>query len=880
MTDNTDQKFVHLHNHSYYSLLDGLSSCEDLVDCAVDLGFKSLALTDHGSCAGLYRFNEVCHEKGIKPILGMEGYICDDHTVKEKGIRPNHIVLLAKNEIGYKNIIQLSSFGYLHGFYYRPRFDFAELEKHKEGVIVTTACGSGEIARLLINDQQEQAEKIAGKYREVFGDDFYLEIMSHEYEGDKGQEDKEKKIASLMYKLSKKTGIKAICTQDTHYARKEDWFAQDVLLSIQTLSHIKNPKRMTFNSKDFYLKPYDQMSEIYRKAPELLLNTVEISEKIEDGLIKMSEDLLPDFELPKGFDSDEDYLRALVKNGMQEKAFINKEEYRERVKYEMSVIIRCKYTKYFLVLWDIINFANTKKIRIGVGRGSAVSSLVLYVLGVTKLDPLKYDLIFERFLNPDRISPPDVDVDFDYNRREEVYNYIIEKYGVDHCCQIGTYNTFKAKAAIRSTAKALDVGNDWEIYQAKKKKNPEAKIEMTKNSLNIADSISKTIPLKYGTIQEAMQKVDNFRSYMHKYPKLLECVLKIEGTASSAGVHPAGIIVCKDLVVNHVPLRNAKGVICSQYDKDEVEHVGLLKFDLLAIKTLTVIENTLQLIKKRYNKDINIDLLEPNDTEVFKILNGEHPTKDTRGIFQFESPGITSLLASIHVDRFEDMVVANALYRPGPMRAGVNDMYCNFKHGRKKIEYLHPKMGEALKDTYGIMIFQENIMKVSQILAGFTGGQADTLRKAMGKKIPELLAKQRELFVEGCKKNNIEKDIAEKIFEQIDYFSGYGFNKCLSGDTTVLNKLDNKTYELKELADGSYGVDKETPIVLDSYLDGKLVEDDVVEVFETGEKEVYEIELDNGMIIKSTLDHKFICADGKKHTVQEIMDEDLEILYE
>jgi len=670
----TDQKFCHLHNHSHYSLLDGLSSCEELVDSAVDLGFKSLALTDHGTCGGLYRFDQACRDRDIKPILGMEGYICPDHTVKEKGIRPNHIILLAKNEIGYKNILYLSSFANIKGFYYRPRFDFAELEKHKEGLIVTNACVAGEIGRLLANDLVKEAEEVAGKYKDVFGDDFYIEIMSHEYEWDKEQEAKEKKLAGMLYKLAKKMGIKAICTQDTHYARKEDWFAQDVLLAVQTHSHIKDPKRMTFHSKDFYLKPYEQMNAIYGKAPELLSNTLEISEKIEDGLIKEYEDLLPDFELPEGFKDEEEYLKVLVKDGMQEKGLLGKKEYRERVRYEMSVITRCKYTKYFLILWDIINFAKTSKIRVGIGRGSAVSSLALYVMGVTKLDPLKYDLIFERFLNPDRISPPDVDVDFDYNRREEIYNYIVEKYGADYCCQIGTYNTFKAKAAIRNTAKALDVGKDWEIYQDKKKKNPNAKIEMTKNSLNIADAISKSIPLKFNTIQEAMKKADQFRSYMHKYPQLLECVQRVEGTISSAGVHPAGIIVCKDPVIQHVPLRNAKGVICSQYDKDEVEHIGLLKFDLLAIKTLTVVEKTLQLIKKRYNKDIDIDLLEPNDKEVFKILNGEHPSKDNRGIFQFESPGISSLLATIHVDNFGDMIVANALYRPGPMGAGVNDM--------------------------------------------------------------------------------------------------------------------------------------------------------------------------------------------------------------
>ena len=433
----TDEKFVHLHDHSYYSLLDGLSSVEDLVECAKTLGYKSLALTDHGSCAGLYEFQKACKESDIKPILGIESYITFDSTIKEKGCPPSHhIILLAKNKVGYNNIIKLSSYGYLKGLYYKPRIDFNVLEKHKEGVIVSTACINGEIPSLLEKGLDAQAEELAGKYKEVFGDDFYIEIMSHVY-NDKTQQVREANIASKLFKFAKKMGIKAICTQDTHYARKEDWEAHDVLLSIQTLDHIKNPNRLSFDSRDFYLKPYEQMLELYKKAPELLLNTVEISEKIEKNLIVSSSDLLPQFSRPEEFKTDEDYLKELVKEGLISKGLMKKKEYVDRAKYELSVILKCNYTKYFLILWDIINFARVNKIRVGAGRGSAVSSLVLYAMGVTKLDPLKYDLIFERFLNPDRISPPDVDVDFDYFRREEVYNYVIQKYGSDFCCQIG-----------------------------------------------------------------------------------------------------------------------------------------------------------------------------------------------------------------------------------------------------------------------------------------------------------------------------------------------------------------------------------------------------------------------------------------------------------
>ena len=786
MEKNEQHDFCHLHNHSYYSLLDGLSSIKDLVQTASDLNYKSLALTDHGSCAGLYQFQKVCKKFSIKPILGMEGYICPDLTIKEKDkTHFNHIVLLAKNKIGYKNLIYLSSYAYSHGFYYRPRIDFDLLSKHHEGLIVSSACVSGEIPWMLWNDNEAGAIELAGKYKELLGDDFYIEIMSHEYDKGNPQQEKEKKLAGMLYKLAKKMDIKAICTQDTHYARREDWEAHDVLLSIQTLNHIKNPNRLTMSSKDFYLKPYEQMKDLYKKAPELLLNTVEIAEKIESNLISTSEDLLPEFKLPVGFETGEDYLKELVRNGMVEKGLIDKKVYKDRIKYEMSVIIKCKYTKYFLILWDIINFARVNSIRVGVGRGSAVSSLCLYVLGVTKLDPLKYDLIFERFLNPDRISPPDVDVDFDYFRREEVCNYIVQKYGADYCSQIATYNAFKARGAIRSTAKALDIGNDWETYLEKKKKNPDAKIEMTKKTLDLADRIAKQIPFKpVKTIEETLRTSSDFRDSMHKYPNLLRCALQIEGTLSSAGVHPAGIIVCKNPIVEHVPQRSSKGVICSQYTGTEDEELGLLKFDLLALKTLTVIDRSLKMIKENYPdklpKDFDIDKLEPNDPNVFGLFNGTDSTRTTAGIFQFESDGITELLHAIRVDRFEDLIVANALYRPGPLGADVDDMYCDYKHGKKKIEYLHPKMGDVLNDTYGIMIFQENIMKVAQVIAGFTGGQADTLRKAVGKKDADLLKQQKDLFIRGCIKNGVQDDIAEKIFAQIDFFAGYGFNKSHS----------------------------------------------------------------------------------------------------
>jgi len=781
----TPESFVHLHNHSCYSLLDGLASISDLVGCAKDLKFKSLALTDHGTCAGLFQFQKECIENGIKPILGMEAYICNDHTVKEKSednSNYNHLILLAKNKVGYKNLIHLSSFGYTEGFYYKPRIDFKELEAHKDGLIVSSACCAGEIPVALWNKDEAKAKEIAQRYKDVFGEDFYLEIMVHNYDNDDDQDKKEKKLAGMLYRLGKDMGIKCICTQDTHYARREDWEAHDVLLAVQTHNVIKNPKRFTFASKDFYLKPYEQMADLYKKAPDILENTKEISDKIEFPLIVTSQDLLPTFIVPEGFKDETAYLKELVMNGMIEKGLINKPDYRERIRYEMSVITKCKYTKYFLILWDIINFARSNGIRVGAGRGSAVSSLCLYVLGITKLDPIKYDLLFERFLNPERISPPDVDVDFEYYRRSEVYDYITKKYGEDHCCQIGTYNSFKGRAVIRYVAKALDIGNDWDLYQRKKKANPDSKIEMTKESLNLADIIAKQIPLKASDLDDALKQSEDFRSSMHKYPKLLECCKRIEGSVSFAGVHPAGIVVCKTPVKEQVPMKTSKGIISSQFDGSEVENLGLLKFDLLALKTLTVIDETVKMIKIRHKDDpvaqsLDIDIIEPNDPAILKEF-----MRDTTGIFQFESPGMSRLLGNIRVDSFEDLIVANALYRPGPLGEGMHDMYAEYKRNPNKIEYLHPKMGEALKDTYGIIVYQENIMKISQVLAGFTGGQADTLRKVVGKKKPELIAKEKldEKFVNGCVKNGISQEVAKKIFDHIYKFASYGFNKSHS----------------------------------------------------------------------------------------------------
>jgi DNA polymerase-3 subunit alpha len=887
-------EFTHLHNHSDFSLLDGLQSIKEMTSKAHDHEMTALALTDHGSCAGLLEFQKSCVSKSIKPILGMEAYVCPDRKIQDKSsAKSNHLILLAKNRVGYQNLIKLSSLSYLEGFYYKPRIDFDLLTEYHEGLIVSTGCCIGEIPSLFYQEEDDRALEVTNQYRELFGDDFYIEIMMHKYFDKPEQEAREKLIAKKLYALSKKTGIKAICTQDAHYSCDDDFNAHDVLLSIQTLDNIKNPKRFTYGSGEFYLKAQEDMARLYNKAPELLINTMEITEKVEgSNLIETGRDLSPDFKLPEGFQNGEEYLKALVSDGMKVKGLYDKKKYRDRVKYEMSVIITCNYTMYFLILWDIINFARSNKIRIGCGRGSAVSSLCLYVLGITKVDPIKQDLIFERFLNPERISPPDVDIDFDYDRRIEIYNYITRTYGADYCSQIGVYQTFKARAALGRAAKAMDIGKDWEY----KLRNPKA--EVRKNSMYEADRLSKLIPLQITDLKEAIQEDSDLRTALAPHPELVKNALTIEGKISSASIHPAGVLVSRLPVIDVIPLRVSKGVICSQYTGPEVEEIGLIKYDILALKTLTVVDRTLEMVKDRRGIEFDIDELVPDDTGVFAMLNGEVKNMDTKGIFQFESYRISQLLADIKVDTFEDMVVTNALFRPGPLGSGVHEDYVAYKHGYQDIKYLHPKMGEVLHDTYGIMIYQESIMKVAQHLAGFTFGQADILRKVVGKKKPELIKKEKidVMFREGCVKNGISAKVADAIFAQIYEFSGYGFNKCLSGDTKVYNKADGQEYMIGELEEiffnfqlsavwnetvPSLSEDVVKPnIVLDSYVNGGIVEDEVVDVFETGEKEVFEIELENGSIIKSTLDHKFLCSDGEFHTVQHIMDEDLEIMWD
>ena len=777
-TVKTLSNYVSLHSHSYYSLLDGLSSPEQIVKTAKQFGMEAIALTDHGVCSGLYKFYKACNREGVKPILGMEAYCVPKMDFFDKKENKWHLTIWAKNKIGYKNLIELSSKGWCEGFYGKPRIDLELLSRLKDGLIVGSGCPVGVVCGPIFKLQDfDLANKNAIRLKEMFGQDFYMEIMF--IEDEKMSQDKIDMNNAMeeTYKIALNLNIKPIIACDSHYCKKEDAEAHDVLLSIQTRDTVKNKKRFSFNSRNFYIKNYDEMSKICNGREHLLTNTVELADKIEKDVIEISNDLLPDFEQPNGFDSPESYLKFLIKTGLEKHGLIDKPEYIKRMEFEFSVIRNCGYLKYFLILYDLVFYAKSVGIRVGPGRGSGVASLCLYCLGITALDPIKYDLMFERFLNPERISPPDVDIDFDHERQSEIFEYLSNKYSPDCIARIGTYGSLKTKDAIKRVAKALDIGRDWETADEKAKKGA---WKSGKKTLDLADKISKEVPKDADiTIKKALELSNGLRLYEKQFPKTFSIAQRLEGTLSSSGVHPAGIIVCKEPISLHSPLRRGRDeCICTQFNMVEVEELGLLKIDILALNTLTTIERTMCLINQTKGEDFDINALNPDaDSAVFRMLqNG-----DVEGVFQFEgSSGMKDLLRKMKVDCFEDMIAAGALYRPGPLENGMHIKYYLRKNGQEDVDYPHPILKDILKKTYGIIIYQEQTMEVAKKFAGFSNLDADTLRKAIGKKKPELIEKVRNMFLSGAKKQGNPDDISMKIWKLIETFGGYGFNRSHS----------------------------------------------------------------------------------------------------
>ena len=746
-------KFCHLHVHTHYSLLDGLTKIDELIAAAQEDGQEAVAITDHGVMYGVIEFYQKCKKAGIKPIIGIETYLAPksrfDKITKEDEKKNYHLLLLAKNNRGYKNLIKLTTLAHLEGFYYKPRIDWELLEKYHDGLIAATACQGGEIPTLIRSGNLEKAKKRILEYNELFGqDNFYLELM------DLPSVENQKMINDQLIKFSRELNIPLIATNDVHYLKKEDEEVQDILLCLQNKKKKDDTDRMNMTGIDISFRPTREMKEAFKDVPDAIENTVKIAEKcnveIELGNIQ-----LPYFQVPEGFDGNS-YLRKLCEEGLAKRYSKNynqiEDVVRERLDFELSVIEKMGWPSYFLIVADFVNWAKNNGIVVGPGRGSAAGSLVCYLTGITNLDPIEYDLLFERFLNPDRISMPDIDLDFADTRRDEVIRYVEEKYGKDHVSQIITFGTMAARAAVRDVGRVLNIPYDY------------------------CDKLSKMIPM-FASLEEALKTVGELREMYRKEEsakKVIDYAKRLEGVARHASTHACGVLITKDPMDNIVPVQYASSSdqsIVSQYSLHPIEDLGLLKMDFLGLKNLTIIESTLKIVKNTRGIDIDIDKIPLDDKEAYKLFQNS----ETTGVFQFESSGMKRYLRELKPTEFEDIIAMVALYRPGPME-WIPD-YIKGKHSKRKIKYLHPKLEPILKKTYGVAIYQEQVMQMARDLAGFTMAEADVLRKAMGKKIAKLLVEQKEKFIDGCVKNGISTELAEKIFSFIEPFAGYGFNR-------------------------------------------------------------------------------------------------------
>jgi len=746
-------KFTHLHVHSHYSLLDGLPKIDELLDYVKELGMESVALTDHGVMYGAVEFFKKAKTKGIKPIIGCEVYVAFEKlTDKRPNIdsKRNHLILLAKNEQGYKNLVKLVSVAQLDGFYYKPRIDEEILEKYAEGLIGLSACIQGKIPLLLLSNKDEEAEATAIKYESFFGKgNFYLELQHHASMPE--QENANKKLVTL----SKKTGIPLVCTNDIHYLRKEDAEAQDILMLINTGADINDPERLSMTQDDFSMKSPEQMADEFKEYPEALENTQKIADACNFQM-ELGKTKLPTFPLPEGKTAEE-YLEELCWAGI-EKRYGKDENQKvvERLKYELSVVAKTGFAGYFLIVQDFVNWAKQNRIVVGPGRGSAGGSIIAYLSGITNVDPLKHNLLFERFLNPERISMPDIDMDFADRRRDEVIKYVAEKYGADHVAQIITFGTMAARAVIRDVGRALQY------------------------TYSYCDQMAKLVPLGMD-LAETLEKVDEFKEKYDSDPmakKLIDLGKKLEGVARHASTHACGVVISATPLTNSVPLQRPKdsevGVI-TQFEGHSIEDLGLLKMDFLGLKNLTIIEDTLSRIYVLHNNlKIDLDKIPDNDEKTFELLQQALTTS----VFQLESDGMKRYLKELRPSKFDDITAMVALYRPGPMQF-IPD-YIERKQGNQTIEYLHPKLEPILKDTYGICVYQEQLMKIAQEVCGFTLGEADVLRKAVGKKIKDLLDAQETKFINGAIENGASKKVAEELWQWILPFAQYGFNKSHS----------------------------------------------------------------------------------------------------
>lgn len=767
-----NKDFAHLHVHTEYSLLDGFSRVKKLIKRAKELNMSSIAITDHGCMFGVIDFYKTAMEEGIKPIIGCEVYTAarglrdkDPNYDKYQG----HLVLLAKNIEGYKNLIKIVSTSYVEGFYYKPRVDMEELKRHNKGIIALSACLAGDVARALMNRNYDKAKQFAIDYRDIFGEEnFFLEIQDHNLP-------EQKEVNSGLVKLSKETGIPLVATNDVHYVNKEDSKIHDVLMCIQMGKTLNDPNRMRFGSDEFYLKSREEMEELFPYALEAIDNTTKIADmcNVEFDFNTIH---LPKYDVPKGY-TPETYLRELCFNGLKERYDSPSDEVLERLNYELDVIEKMGYVEYFLIVWDFINFSKENNIIVGPGRGSAAGSIVAYTLKITDIDPIKYSLLFERFLNPERISMPDIDIDFCYERREEVIDYVKRKYGDDHVAQIITFGTMGAKAAIRDVGRVLDIG------------------------YNKVDKIAKEIPFALGmTIDKALDTNPNLKELYDQDAETKEIInisKQIEGMLRHASTHAAGVVISKNPVDEYVPLYKHQDAITTQFTMTTLEELGLLKMDFLGLRTLTVIRDTLDLIEKNrviknYTEKIDFSKMDYDDPKVYEMLS----SGNTLGVFQLESAGMRSFIKQLRPDNFEDIVAGISLFRPGPMDS--IPAYIKNKSNPKDVTYLHEKLKPIMEVTYGCLVYQEQVMQVVRDLGGYSYGRSDLVRRAMSKKKMDVMEEERQYFIHGkfdedgnieiagCIRNGVEEEIANKIFDDMIDFARYAFNKSHAAAYGVL----------------------------------------------------------------------------------------------
>ncbi|MEN8248704.1 MAG: DNA polymerase III subunit alpha [Bacteroidota bacterium] len=765
--------FIHLHNHTQFSLLDGASSITGLMKKAQEDGMKAVALTDHGNMFGAFKFVAEASKFNIKPIVGCEFYMVDDRHKKqfskEDKDKRYHQLLLAKNETGYKNLSKLTSLGYIEGMYSKwPRIDKELVEKYHEGLIATSCCLAAEIPRAIIKKGEEEAEELLKWWIDLFGDDFYIELQRHNLP-------EQEIVNKVLLKFAKKHNLKVIATNDSHYVDQEDSMAHDILLCVNTGELQSKPIakgegfggkefRFGFPNDEFYFKTQDEMNKLFHDVPEALDFTNEIADKVEHLDLKR-DILLPNFPLPEGFSNADEYLKHITYEGARSERRYGEitSEIEERINHELYIIKTMGFAGYFLITADMINAGRDLGVMIGPGRGSAAGSVVAYAVGITNIDPIKYGLLFERFLNPERISMPDIDTDFDDEGRQKVIDYVVDKYGHNQVAQIITYGTMAAKMSIKDVARVRDL------------------------PLSESNNLAKMVPEQPGiSLDKAfhdVKELGDISKQDNEQGKILQLAHKLEGSVRNTGIHAAGVIIAPDDLTEYIPVSTSKDskLLVTQFDGKVIEDAGMLKMDFLGLKTLTIIKNAISLIKKNKGVEIDIDQIDMEDQKTFEL----YQRADTIGTFQFESRGMRKYLQVLKPSTLEDLIAMNALYRPGPM-----DFIPNFidrKHGKEEVKYPHPLLKDLLKNTYGIMVYQEQIMQTAQIMAGYSLGQADLLRRAMGKKKKEEMAKQKEIFVAGAKEiHNIEKKKAEEVFGVMEKFAEYGFNRSHSAAYSVV----------------------------------------------------------------------------------------------